>query len=343
MKSTIAALDRLGIFKCLSSNWSGIGVVLTLHHVAPGKPGDFSPNRVLSVSPDYLRSVIRLAREMGYEVVSLTEGCRRLREGEFDRRFVCFTLDDGYLDNHTHALPVFESEQAPFTLYVTTSMPDGSALLWWDVLEKLIQQHQMLDLPVDGGEQSFPLKTTAQKYAAFYQCYDYLRGVPQPQQSRILKSLFSAHDLDWQAITKKEALSWEDLKSMAAHPLCEIGAHTLNHPALSQLSIEEAEQEVVASREILQRRLGVAIRHFAYPYGDARSAAGREFSLLQRLDFDSSVTTRKGILFPEHSAHMQALPRVSLNGDYQQLRLSRLFLEGKPFVFSNRFRRVNVT
>lgn len=53
------------------------------------------------------------------------------------------------------------------------------------------------------------------------------------------------------------------------------------------------------------------------------------------------MTTRKGMLFPGHAEHLTALPRVSLNGDYQSLTYTALYLSGAPFALWNKFQQVN--
>lgn len=54
-----------------------------------------------------------------FDVVSLAEAQRRLREGN-DRPAVAVTFDDGYADNNDFALPLLVSEQIPCTYFVTT-------------------------------------------------------------------------------------------------------------------------------------------------------------------------------------------------------------------------------
>ena len=96
-------------------------------------------------------------------------------------------------------------------------------------------------------------------------------------------------------------------------------------------------------RDQLEQRTGVRATHFAYPYGDAGSAAQREFDMAEQLGFLTAVSTRKGVLFPEHGEHLHALPRISLNGDYQQTRNVELFLGGVPFALFQGFRRLDVS
>ena len=63
--------------------------------------------------------------------------------------------------------------------------------------------------------------------------------------------------------------------------------------------------------------------------------------LARQVGFQTAVTTRKGMLFPAHRRHLMALPRVSLNGEYQSLTYTALCLSGAPFAMWNRFQQVN--
>jgi hypothetical protein len=80
---------------------------------------------VEEVTPDFLDAVLDQVQEAGLDVVSLDEAVRRLR-GEDERRFVCFTFDDGYRDNLEYAYHLFKKRALPPTLYVPTDYPDGN-------------------------------------------------------------------------------------------------------------------------------------------------------------------------------------------------------------------------
>ena len=62
-----------------------------------------------------------------------------------------------------------------------------------------------------------------------------------------------------------------------------------------------------------------------------RSAAG----------FKTAVTTRPGMMFPESADHLTALPRVSLNGNYQDARILPVLTSGAATAMWNGFRRID--
>ena len=85
--------------------------------------------------------------------------------------------------------------------------------------------------------------------------------------------------------------------------------------------------------------LGRPCRHFSYPYGDETSAGQREFDIAAKLGIATAVTTRKGLLHKSHVDALTALPRLSLNGDFQDPRYIKVLLSGAPFAFLNALNR----
>ena len=71
----------------------------------------------------------------------------------------------------------------------------------------------------------------------------------------------------------------------------EIGAHTLTHPRLASLPAAEAAHEMAASKAELERRLGISILSFAYPYGDLSAETKR---LAAEAGFTYAVATDSG-------------------------------------------------
>jgi peptidoglycan/xylan/chitin deacetylase (PgdA/CDA1 family) len=95
------------------------------------------------------------------------------------------------------------------------------------------------------------------------------------------------------------------------------------------------------SRAVIEASLGRRPEHLAYPVGDPVAAGPREFAAAAELGFKTAVTTRPGVLFAEHGEHLTALPRISVNGDFQQLRHMSVLLSGAATAMWNGFRRVD--
>jgi peptidoglycan/xylan/chitin deacetylase (PgdA/CDA1 family) len=342
-KTSLDLLFYSGASRAFGGVCAGVGAIFMLHHIRPGGglQRGFAPNAGLEVTPGYLDDVITLALKRGYRLASLAEAVEEIKSGRSSERpFVAFTIDDGYRDNLVHAWPVFRRHRCPFSIFVAPAITDGKCELWWRGLDAAIAGSQRIDTTI--GESRFRLETVtdAQKQAAFERLYWPVRAMPEHEQRVWIRGLCATHGIDLDAMCRAEAMTWDELREIAADPLCEIGAHSVNHYAIAKLGRDEALTEMVASRQRIANELGRAPRFFAFPYGDETSAGPREFDLAAEAGFEAALTTRKGLIFPAHRRHLTALPRVSLNGGFQKQRYTDVLLSGVPFAIWNGFRRV---
>jgi peptidoglycan/xylan/chitin deacetylase (PgdA/CDA1 family) len=109
-------------------------------------------------------------------------------------------------------------------------------------------------------------------------------------------------------------MSWDELAEVSRCDI-EIGAHTVRHPHLASLPFDQACEEIGASQEEIQQRLGVPVESFAYPYGDS-SPALRDFV---RERFTQGVGVRLDYLAEDDD--QADLPRL----DVYYLRKQKLF------------------
>ena len=73
--------------------------------------------------------------------------------------------------------------------------------------------------------------------------------------------------LMWWYPNERLGLSRDELLSLDAEPLCTIGAHTLTHPKLEPLSVQEQRVEIKQSKQELESLLGHSVAHFSFPHG----------------------------------------------------------------------------
>jgi len=86
----------------------------------------------------------------------------------------------------------------------------------------------------------------------------------------------------------------EQLREMQASGVIEYGSHTMSHPHLSALSLDDAAWEMAESRRQLEAAFGKPFCAFAYPYGDgAYSPEIRKKALDAGYTFDFSFRQGK--------------------------------------------------
>jgi peptidoglycan/xylan/chitin deacetylase (PgdA/CDA1 family) len=341
IRAGLEVLYFSGAHVVLRPIFAGVGAIFMLHHVRPHRDGEFRPNRHLEVTPDFLRAMLSHLRSRGVDIVGMDELHQRLVDREFSRRFACFTLDDGYRDNRDFALPLMREFDAPLTLYVTGDFAEGSGLLWWVALEMAVARASAIEVVIGGVPTRLDTATAAGKQAAFDRLHDWLRGLAEPDLRREVAELCGRHGVDEASICRDLCLSWDELQAVARDPLVTIGAHSITHCNLARQTEETASREIGGGRTRIEDVLQRPVRHLAYPYGDRAAAGMREFALARTAGYQTAVTTRPGMVFAESAGHLTALPRVSLNGNYQDARILPVLTSGAATAMWNGFRRVD--
>jgi hypothetical protein len=196
---------------------------------------------------------------------------------------------------------------------------------------------------INGASQFFDCRTVAEKRDVYDQIFGYLRSLATEDELRhAVRDLAARHKVDMAALCRDLCMDWPEIVTLAADPLVTIGAHTVNHNMLKKMPDEAAVRfEMEMSRSVLLAALGRRPEHLAYPVGDPTSAGPREFRIAAELGFKTATTTRPGVLFKAHRDHLTALPRLSVNGDFQRQRYLDVLMSGAATAMWNGFRRVN--
>jgi peptidoglycan/xylan/chitin deacetylase (PgdA/CDA1 family) len=331
-----ALFRATGLHRLAAPLTCGLGAILMFHHVRPWVEREFAPNLLLEITPEFLDATLGLVKARGFAIISLDAALERIgAPGE--RPFVVLTFDDGYRDNVEHALPVLEKHAAPFTMFVTSGFAERTARLWWIELEEAVRR--LRRIAMEGLE----LSTTAavEKDRAYALLYRMLRAGPEERLLEVCAHLCVGAEIEPSDIPARLCLDWSGIRQVSQHRLATIGVHTLTHPMLAKHPETFVRNELAESRARIEAAIGKPAHHLAYPVGDPTSAGPREFAIARELGFASAVTTRAGMIFPEHAAYRTALPRLSVNGRYQSLEMLDILLSGAPFALWNRGRRVN--
>jgi peptidoglycan/xylan/chitin deacetylase (PgdA/CDA1 family) len=95
--------------------------------------------------------------------------------------------------------------------------------------------------------------------------------VPLLERYRVPATLYLATRL----AESGAGLTWDQLADGVRTRLVTVGSHTHSHADLSHASESEAREEMRKSKDLIEDHLGVACRHFAYPWAVGSPSAAR--------------------------------------------------------------------
>ncbi|WP_299814809.1 polysaccharide deacetylase family protein [uncultured Roseibium sp.] len=325
-------LEKTGLSRLLAPFTRGCGAIFMMHHVRAARQDAFQPNGHLEITPEFLRLAVERARANGYEIIALDEAIDLLKTGYGNKRYAVLTFDDGYRDNLEIAYPVLKALEAPFTVFVASGLVDRSTELWWIALERIIAEND--EVVFSGGAETggVPCRTLAEKEACFAQLVNHLTlEVGEFDQRKIIRALCDHYVVDLAALADELLMNWDEVRQLASDPLVTIGAHTHDHFALARLDADAARADVLKGVDRLEQEIGMRPKHFAYPYGYSQAVSLRDADILREIGFASAVTTAPGVLQSVNARDLMMLPRVSLNGHFQDGAVVDQYLTGVPF------------
>ena len=99
----------------------------------------------------------------------------------------------------------------------------------------------------------------------------------------------------------------KSLKILDAEPLCTIAAHTVSHPRLDTLSLDDQQKEITQSRQELEALLGHPVHHFSYPHGAYNADT---LTIVKQQSFRTALCAWGGTV--RRGANPLTLPRIEL-------------------------------
>lgn len=242
-------------------------------------------NEHMKIEPHTLQAIIDKMRET-HNIIPSTQVHDYISKKRYkEKPFCVFTMDDGYKDNFTEAYPVFKKNNVPFTIFLAATFAQKEAVMWWYVLEDLLQENDEITL-ADGSV--YQAKTKTEKEQSFLAIREKILALDQENLVAELDKMFVHYKVDWIAKCDNLCLDWDDVAKLDADPLCTIGAHTYHHYNLKALATRDGViKEIDDGLEILKAH-GILPTVFAYPFGSPGEVGEREIEVLQKMDFSNA-------------------------------------------------------
>lgn len=295
----------------------GAVVVLTYHRV---QDAGLDPLH-LATPPALFDEHIR-AIATRYELMTAGQLFGRMASGaRLPRRGLVVTLDDGYADSLTTALPVLEAHGAPATVFVCSGYLDGEREFWWDELERVVltgdtpTPRLSIEAP---GTRPFVREASTSRSDLYRDLSAYVEPLTAVAREVALTGVRDAFGASTTVRPGKRALGPDEVVRLESSGLVEVGAHTVDHARLAGLSEDEQRMEIATCKRDLERVCGHELASFSYPYGTAGSFTANTTRMVREAGFLGAVTTEWGGSVPWGSASRGtdrfAVPRMATAG-----------------------------
>jgi peptidoglycan/xylan/chitin deacetylase (PgdA/CDA1 family) len=244
--------------------------ILGYHRVCPATDRE-SHEAAEIVSPGSFREQIKYLSKH-FEILSLDQLTAIVRSASpLPERAAVITLDDGYKNNYEYAYPLLQEYDIPATIFVVTGNLDNEELFWWDRVAYILKHttKRQLDL---GQLGNYRLESEGSRFHAIASIIEKLKRISDDKKNLLVDKLSRICEVKIQHhLGRGVLLSWEDVREMSRGGIA-FGAHSVNHPILTNMPLERARDEIAESKRILERRLGKSVTHFSYPNGDYNTA-----------------------------------------------------------------------
>jgi peptidoglycan/xylan/chitin deacetylase (PgdA/CDA1 family) len=295
-----------------------------MYHRIADEPIDPWSNAVL---PSHFGEQLEVLRHTRH-VLPLSEFVSALVEQTLPRNAAAITFDDGYVDNLLAAKPRLDKADLPATVFLATAYLGRLGEFWWDELARLLLAEvgvRELKLTIAGEIMNFdfstegdtreidrrwrawlePARTARQR--AYLSIWRAARSLTSRAREELMVEIRAANASATAKDVLARAMTINEVMALTKDPLITIGAHTVTHPALTELDAEGRRWEIAASKAVCEELAGQKVRAFAYPFGefnrDARAAA-------IAAGFDCACSTRPGAV--DADCDLFALPRVQV-------------------------------
>jgi len=230
-----------------------------------------------------------------YNLLTLEELADRiLRKEPLPKNSMVVTFDDGYKDMYLNAYPILRKYGVPATVFLTTGHIGSGELFWWDKIGYVIYNTRSDTIEIDGI--SYPLRTIEDKQKTVDALVAEANRISEEQKKELVNSLIAVGNVKVpDRLGDKLTLSWSEIQEMSNNAI-DFGAHTVTHPILTRVSLEQAKYEIVQSKAEIENRLNKPVSTFAYPRGKSGDFNGQIVTLLEQAGFKCAVTGIPGMV-----------------------------------------------
>lgn len=241
--------------------------VLNYHRIDdPNKDGFDTLKANVSALPQEFERQMKYVSE-NFNVISCEYLAACLRgESTMPQYPALITFDDGYYDNLKNAYPVLKAHSLSAVIFLATSYIGGRKSFYWDYVSRCFYHtsRSYADLPVLGYRN---WSSDEEKQRVILEWVEAVKRLTEAEKNSAVQNLshiLNVRDMDQE--TSKMFLDWNDVRFLSQNGI-EFGAHTVSHPILTRVSLDQARAEIINSKLKIEEEISKSVISFAYPNG----------------------------------------------------------------------------
>jgi peptidoglycan/xylan/chitin deacetylase (PgdA/CDA1 family) len=307
---TYNAAEFCGLIDLLQKAGQGNGqylYVLVYHRVEEFNSVPWLDQNYISTTPQNFEDQMRLVAKK-YHPVTTEEVLEAVREGSpLPKDAVLITVDDGYRCFLDVIFPICNRYGIQPLLFQPTGFV-GSGTFWWDKVYQIIHLSGQNEIETPIGQLSMPTKE--EKYKVQRQLIQALKKMPFHLVTTWIDSTHTSL-VNLSEEQQHNTLTWDELRQLNQAGVS-IASHTHTHPIMTQISLEEAHQQILLSQEIIQRELKKAMPIFAFPDGKPYAYNTALIDMLYTEGFEMIFLMINGRAMIQPGVHKITLPRLAV-------------------------------
>ena len=133
-----------------------------------------------------------------------------------------------------------------------------------------------------------------------------------------------------------ESMDYGDIEFLISNGH-QIGCHTLSHQMLSKISsLNELEEEIISSKDKLEKEFGIKINHFAFPFGTFDSINQKALKILDK-NYDFIHSGLRG----NNKKTTKLIFRDAVNPEMKTTRLKAFLIGNADLLYKRNFKKLN--
>lgn len=263
-----------------------IKYIILMYHKIGLQPYEFTP----SLNVKIFEKQINLLRRL-YDVISLEEifSSHLTKKGKSK---LIITFDDGYRCIYKYAYPILKKYGVPATIFLTVSSIEENKPIWTDLIGYYFETtpEKRIEIVIQDNRMNLSLNNREGRLSALKQIKDLLKDISNKEKLIIIEELRNKLNVNNPGNGTFAMLNWQEINEMSGNNIT-FGGHTLNHPILSRIPLEEVKKEIIESKRIIEDKISRSVSAFAYPNGQPEDFNEGVKRILKETGYKVACTT----------------------------------------------------